>query len=69
MKCFIIIINKDAIIPTIIEINKNVLAFVLNVFFNYIFIFGKFGMPQMGLTGAAVGTVISRIVEFLIFHL
>ncbi|BAK56294.1 MATE efflux family protein [Candidatus Arthromitus sp. SFB-mouse-Japan] len=49
-----------------ISVLGNSVAFVLNVFFNYIFIFGKFGMPQMGLTGAAVGTVISRIVEFCI---
>lgn len=31
----------------------------LNVFFNYALIFGKFGMPEMGVEGAAVATVIS----------
>lgn len=38
----------------------------INTFLNYIFIFGKFGMPKMGLTGAAVATTATRIIEFLI---
>ena len=39
-------------------------AFVLNVFFNWVFIFGKLGAPALGLVGAAVGTVIARVFEF-----
>lgn len=35
-----------------------------NILLNYILIFGKFGMPAMGLKGAAYGTVISAIIEF-----
>lgn len=38
----------------------------LNVFFNYSLMFGKFGMPELGLNGAAWGTVISRGVELVI---
>lgn len=38
-------------------------TFVLNFIFNYLFIFGKFGMPRMGIRGSAVSTLISRIVE------
>ncbi len=34
-------------------------AFILNIIFNYIFIFGKFGAPRMEIAGAALGTVIS----------
>ena len=41
-------------------------SFFVNVFFNYVFIFGKLGFPEMGVAGAAVGTVIARISEFLI---
>lgn len=41
-------------------------AFVVNIFFNYVFIFGKFGFPAMGVAGAALGTFLSRIVEFSI---
>ena len=41
-------------------------AFLVNVGANYIFIFGKFGAPAMGVAGAAVGTLIARIFEFVI---
>lgn len=43
-----------------------ILSFIVNVVFNYIFIFGKFGAPALGVTGAAVGTLIARMVEFII---
>ena len=42
------------------------ISFFVNVFFNYVFIFGKFGAPAMGITGAAVGTLIARITEFVL---
>ena len=41
-----------------------ILAFVSNVGLNYIFIFGKLGSPKMGVVGAALGTLIARILEF-----
>ena len=34
-----------------------------NCLFNYLLIFGKLGLPAMGVTGAAVATNISRVVE------
>ncbi len=40
-------------------------ALFVNIFFNYILIFGKLGAPQMGVEGAALGTMIARIFEFL----
>lgn len=49
-----------------ISLKIYVVSFIVNVFCNYIFIFGKLGMPEMGVTGAALGTVIARIIEFLI---
>lgn len=42
------------------------ISFFVNIFFNYVFIFGKFGFPRMEIAGAAVGTLIARGVEFLI---
>ena len=41
-------------------------AFFVNVGGNYIFIFGKFGAPRLGVAGAALGTVIARVVEMSI---
>lgn len=38
-------------------------AFSVNVGANYVLIFGKFGFPVMGVSGAALGTVIARVVE------
>ncbi len=42
------------------------ISFFVNVFFNYSLIFGKFGMPEMGVVGAALATVIARFVEMCI---
>ena len=39
-------------------------AFLLNLFFNWVFIFGKLGAPRMEVVGAAVGTIIARVFEF-----
>lgn len=38
-------------------------AFATNTFLNYIFIFGSWGAPRLGVTGAALATVISRCIE------
>lgn len=40
-------------------------SFFINIFFNYIFIFGKLGAPRMGTEGAALGTMLGRAFEFL----
>ena len=41
-------------------------AFFANIFFNWVFIFGKLGAPRLELIGAAVGTIIARLLEFAI---
>lgn len=38
-------------------------AFLINLCFNYILIFGKFGFPALGVRGAAIATVIARLFE------
>ena len=38
-------------------------AFFINVFFNWVFIFGKLGAPRMEIGGAALGTLIARVFE------
>ncbi|MBR2122105.1 MAG: MATE family efflux transporter [Lachnospiraceae bacterium] len=41
-------------------------ALVINVSLNYILIFGKLGFPAMGIRGAAIATLISRVSEALL---
>ena len=41
-------------------------SMLLNTFLNYVLIFGKLGAPALGITGAAIATLTSRIVEFLL---
>ncbi len=41
-------------------------AFLLNILGNYILIFGKAGLPAMGIAGASLSTLIVRIFECLI---
>lgn len=41
----------------------SVAAILVNLVFNYFLIFGKCGFPKLGVTGAAIATVLSRYVE------
>lgn len=38
-------------------------AAVSNIFFNYVLIFGHFGFPELGVAGAAWGTLLSRFLQ------
>lgn len=51
---------------TTVPMVASTIAVFVNLIFNYLLIFGKFGMPQLGVQGAAWGTVISRYVELAI---
>lgn len=41
-------------------------SFFVDLCFNYLLIFGKFGFPKLGLKGAAIATVMARFLEFII---
>lgn len=51
--------TKDRIIPLV----ATLLAVAVNLALNYTLIFGHFGAPALGIEGAAIATVIARIVE------
>lgn len=41
-------------------------SFAINIVLNYILIYGKLGMPEMGIRGAALATLVSRLIEFIV---
>ena len=43
-----------------------IIANVINVFFNYVLIFGVWGFPKMGVVGAGIGTLIARFVMIIL---
>jgi MATE family multidrug resistance protein len=45
----------------------HLLATMVNIVLNYILIFGRFGFPELGITGAAISTVVSGVVSFFVF--
>jgi putative MATE family efflux protein len=47
-----------------IPLISSIFAFGLNILFNYIFIFGNFGAPSLGIEGSAISTLIARSFEF-----
>ena len=44
----------------------SVISLIVNAGINYTLIFGRFGFPEMGIRGAAVGTLVARILELVI---
>lgn len=44
----------------------SIVAIFINLVFNYLLIFGKFGFPRLGVSGAAIATVLSRFIEAII---
>jgi putative MATE family efflux protein len=48
---------------TRLPMTASVIAIFVNLIFNYLLIFGKFGFPKLGIVGAAIATVLARFVE------
>ncbi|GAA4277756.1 MATE family efflux transporter [Aquimarina mytili] len=53
---------SDGLSMTRYPMYATLVANVVNVVLNYILIFGKLGFPQMGIVGAAIGTLASRFI-------
>jgi len=52
---------------TMIIMWVNVSSMVINIIFNYLLIFGKFGFPEMGIKGAAISSLISAIYNLVVY--
>ncbi len=51
---------------TKIPLYTSIVAILTNAFFNYCMIFGNFGFPRWGVQGAAIATIIARVVEVIV---
>ncbi len=51
---------------SVLPMTAGLISVGVDIVFNYLLIFGNFGFPKMGVTGAAAATVAARIVEMLI---
>ncbi|MEO9872493.1 MATE family efflux transporter [Ekhidna sp.] len=51
---------SDTFSPMIVSVFAN----LLNVFFNYMLIYGKLGAPELGLNGAGIATLLARVIMF-----
>lgn len=56
---------QDVTVPTII----NGCAILINITFNYLLIYGKCGFPKLGVEGAAIATLIARVIECAAMYL
>ena len=61
---------SDGLSMTRYPMYATILANIINVILNYVLIFGKLGFPQLGIVGAAIGTLVSRfIILFFLWYL
>jgi len=53
---------SDGLSMTRYPMYATIIANIANIVLNYLLIFGKFGFPQLGIVGAAYGTLLSRFI-------
>ena len=53
---------SDGMSNTKYPMYATILANIINIVLNYLLIFGSFGFPKLGIVGAAIGTLFSRII-------
>lgn len=61
MQCYSSTLRESG--ETVVPMKAGIAAVLVNLVLNAVFIFGLFGLPAMGSSGAALATVISRVVE------
>lgn len=49
-----------------VSVIASLVSFFTNVFLNWVLIFGNLGAPRLGIRGAAIATLIARLLEFII---
>ncbi|MGL4570268.1 MAG: MATE family efflux transporter [Clostridium sp.] len=59
-------IASRCIEKTAVPMVASSIALITNTVLNYGLIFGNFGMPKLGVEGAAIATLIARVIEFII---
>ena len=49
-----------------IILHTNILSYSVNILIDWLLIYGMFGLPKLGVTGVAIGTIAARFVELLV---
>lgn len=62
ISAFFLGIGRTRIVPVVILISN-----IINIVLDFGLIFGRFGLPELGIRGAAYATGISQLIAFLIF--
>lgn len=57
----------DGICRPMISMTLLMIGNLLNIFGNWVLIYGKLGFPEMGLTGAGISTLVSRALIIIVF--
>jgi putative MATE family efflux protein len=65
--CYSIVLRSTGDVKTPLVVTFTALS--LNALFSYVLIFGKFGLPALGVVGAGIAVLISRIIELLLILL
>jgi putative MATE family efflux protein len=63
---YVLMLSLQSVQSAAVGTVMSIAALFINISLNYVFIFGHFGAPALGIVGAAIATLVSRIVELAI---